>query len=149
MAKLYIMVGVPGSGKTTYALNELKNAVYIGSDAVRYELYGNEKQIVRGYRRVHRILEERIIQSLSRDDDVVVDCSNITRNARKRLINLAPEGTEIIVIFIDKPLRITLKNNLSRMRHVPGPGIICMKILLQKPAKSEGIDRIIHICAQK
>ena len=46
MPTIYLIIGVPASGKTTWAkekLKELDNAVYTGSDSIRLELWGNEQ----------------------------------------------------------------------------------------------------------
>lgn len=46
MPTIYLMIGVPASGKTTWAKEKLKkldNAIYIGSDSIRLELWGNEQ----------------------------------------------------------------------------------------------------------
>ena len=43
--KLEILIGIPGSGKSTYAKEEHEsnsNSVYLSSDKIREELYGNE-----------------------------------------------------------------------------------------------------------
>lgn len=55
MPTLYIMVGIPGAGKTTYAKNEFSHATYIGADALREKLYGKELTL-RGYRRIHSLM---------------------------------------------------------------------------------------------
>ena len=42
---LILLVGIPGSGKTTYAekyIKENPNAVHLSSDKIRAELWGNE-----------------------------------------------------------------------------------------------------------
>ena len=39
MQTVYIMVGVPGAGKTTFAKRYLPHAVYLGTDSIREELY--------------------------------------------------------------------------------------------------------------
>ena len=46
MAKLNIMIGIPGSGKTKYAKTELltDNAVYLSSDDMRVDMFGFEDQ---------------------------------------------------------------------------------------------------------
>ena len=40
-ATLYLLVGVPGAGKTTWAMQHPK-LVHISSDAIRKELFGKE-----------------------------------------------------------------------------------------------------------
>ena len=50
MQKVYFMIGVPGAGKTTYATTELSHAVYLGTDAIRKELFGKELTL-RGHRK--------------------------------------------------------------------------------------------------
>ena len=42
MSNFYMMVGLPGSGKTTFAHNIEKGAVVISSDTIRKELWGSE-----------------------------------------------------------------------------------------------------------
>ena len=46
MAALNIMIGIPGSGKSSYATKYLltNNSVYLSSDDIRIELYGFEDQ---------------------------------------------------------------------------------------------------------
>ena len=46
MAKLNIMIGIPGSGKTKYAKTELStdNTVYLSSDDIRVDMFGFEDQ---------------------------------------------------------------------------------------------------------
>lgn len=57
MATLYLMVGISGAGKTTWAKKQLSGAEYIGSDGIRMELFGKELTL-KGYHRVHRIMNE-------------------------------------------------------------------------------------------
>ena len=45
MATVYMMVGIPGAGKTTYAKEVLSHCVYLGTDAIRKELFGKELTI--------------------------------------------------------------------------------------------------------
>ena len=46
MPKLIYLVGIPGSGKSYYAktiLKEFSSCVYLSSDELRKEFYGDEK----------------------------------------------------------------------------------------------------------
>ena len=56
MPTLYILVGVPGSGKTTYAKQRFPDIVRIGSDDLRKKRFGPALTL-RGHRQVHRILQ--------------------------------------------------------------------------------------------
>ena len=43
MNKLTLLIGIPGSGKTTYAnKNKKENEIILSSDTIRQELFGNE-----------------------------------------------------------------------------------------------------------
>ena len=44
MANFYMMVGLPGSGKTTFVHNIEKGAIVISSDIIRKELWGSEEK---------------------------------------------------------------------------------------------------------
>ena len=59
MATMYLMVGISGAGKTTWAKTRLAGAEYIGSDGIRVELFGKELTL-KGYHRVHRIMNQRM-----------------------------------------------------------------------------------------
>ena len=80
MQTVYIMVGVPGAGKTSFA-KKLQNVSYLGTDDIRKELYGNELTL-RGHGKVHQILHKRISQELNSGKDVVIDCMNIRKKQR-------------------------------------------------------------------
>lgn len=140
--KLYMMVGVPGSGKTTYALTRIENAVYLGTDAIRKELYGCESAFW-GHRKVHSILHQRLLNALSQGHDVVIDCTNITRKRRKKVLSLLPDDCEAIAVYIQTPLIQTLKQNRMRKRHVPWLGIVLMRLRLSVPEEKEGFAKIV------
>lgn len=107
MATLYIMSGIPGSGKTTYAEKHLSHAVYIGSDAIRKELYGKEMTL-RGYRMIHRLMIERAYSNLKAGRDVVVDSVHGSRKARRRYLRTLPPGAKATVVYMDIPVSVAL-----------------------------------------
>ena len=144
MQTVYIMVGVPGAGKTTFAKRYLPHAVYLGTDSIREELYGRELTL-RGRKRVRRILYDRMKETLAAGDDIVIDCTNITRRRRKMLLDKLPSGTRAVAIYLDTPLMAALQNNRRRKRHVPMIGICTMYQTLSEPSETEGFARVYKI----
>lgn len=144
MQKVYFMIGVPGAGKTTYATTELSHAVYLGTDAIRKELFGKELTL-RGHRKVHQLLHQRLLLAISAGKDVVIDCTNTTKKRRKVLLNLLPSHCMAIAVFMDTPLHRALKQNHMRDRHVPVLGICSMWHGLSVPVKEEGFEEILRV----
>ena len=146
MPTLYMMVGIPGAGKTTYAKNELSHAVYIGADALREQFYGKEMTL-RGYRSIHRIMLKSAREYLRQGHDVVIDCTNISVNTRKQYQSILTRRDKIIAVYVNVPVWQALLNNRKRKRHVPMLGILFMHLRLKKPHKAEGFSEIIQLCA--
>lgn len=144
MATVYVLVGLPGAGKTTYAKTMLKNTVILGTDMIRKEYYGKE-MTPRGYVRVRRELVRRVAKATAAGRDVAVDCTNLTKKRRRRLLLALPEGCRVIAVWIKTPLIQALKNNAARSRHVPVPGILFLNLLLQEPDASEGFYEVMVI----
>lgn len=142
MATLYLMVGIPGAGKTTYAKRRLSKAIRIGSDDIRKELFGKELTL-KGYRNVHRILQRKTARYLANEQDVVVDCMNASVRARKVYFQLLPSNSSIVAIYLDTPFRIALQNNRRRKRQVPPAGILWNWLRIRKPKEKEGFDQVI------
>ena len=144
MNKVYVMVGIPGAGKTTYARTHLKETVYIGTDALRMELYGKELTL-KGRKKVYRLLEMRLWQALDQGMDVVLDCANVTRNRRRQLLAPIPKDCDIIGIVLKTPLKNALKNNKKRQRYVFPGGILLMNLMMSVPKMDEGFHEIYVI----
>lgn len=140
-ATVYMMIGIPGSGKTTYAQSQLHNAVYIGTDAIRYELYGRE-MTVRGRKKVYDLLRKRLRIAVKNEKDVVLDCANTTLHRRKKILRMIPGHCRIIGIWMRTPLQYAIRNNRKRNRHVPVGGIFLMWLFFQQPSSAEGFDKI-------
>ena len=80
---LIVMVGLPGSGKSTKAeeINEEFGIKVYSSDKIRGELYGDENaQINHG--KVFGTLYYRISRALERGEDCIVDATNCSRKDR-------------------------------------------------------------------
>lgn len=144
MQTVYIMIGIPGAGKTTFAKTRLSHAVYLGTDAIREELFGKELTL-RGHKQVHAIMHERMLKLLSEGHDVVIDCTNVTRKRRKKLLDIIPPEHRVIAMYMDTSFFRAVCNNRKRKRHVPLIGILSMYRGLSVPQMEEGFSEIYRI----
>lgn len=142
MQTIYIMCGIPGAGKTTYARQNLSHAVYLGTDGIREELFGKELTL-RGHGRVHRILHRRAREWIAAGKDVVIDCMNLSRKDRKVLLRLIPPHCRAVCVYLATPVRTAIQQNKQRKRKVPTIGILFLRLLrLQEPSSAEGFELI-------
>lgn len=141
MSNLYFLVGLPGSGKTTYA-NSISNVEVFSSDLIRKELFKNEEDQSNN-KLVFNTLHERIKLSLEQKKDVVYDATNVTeKNRIKFLKEIKNIDCNKICILILTDYDICLKNNNSRERKVPEEVIKNMYLKFDIPQYREGWDEI-------
>lgn len=140
MNKLYTMVGIPGSGKSTIA-NQIPNTVVVSSDAIRKELYGAE-EIQGNGKQVFDLVYKRIGKELAKGQDVVFDATNLTPWTRNAVFRFTAEH---IAVFVNTSLDDCLERNAARERKVPEEVIYRMYHSLTCPSKTEGFKTIITI----
>ena len=85
MSKFIMMVGLPGSGKSTVADKYYPNAVWVSSDAIREELWGDASD-QRNPEVVFEEMERRTLEALNDYHDVVYDATNLHSRTRKKLV---------------------------------------------------------------
>lgn len=109
--KLEILIGLPGSGKSTYAKEEHEsdsNSVYLSSDKIREELYGNES--VQGNpAEVFTLMQSRAIEALKNGRDVFYDATNLTRKDRAGILVTTPRYVYKQATVILPHMRCVLK----------------------------------------
>lgn len=143
MANFYMMVGLPGSGKTTFAHNIEKGAIVISSDIIRKELWGSEEK--QGDNKiVFEELEKRVMENLAADKSVVYDATNIKAKKRKdflyRLRKIPNVNT--VCMLMSVPYEQCLERNNERGRVVPEEVIERMYMNFEIPQIREGWNQI-------
>lgn len=141
---LILLVGIPGSGKTTYAKNYIKqnsNIVHLNSDAIRRELYGDEN-IQGNPVDVFTLMQKRAIEALNNGRDVIYDATNITRKDRAGIIAACPKFAKIECHIIWAPIETCIERDAARDRTVGKEVIDRMLKRFQAPYYDEGIDEI-------
>ena len=87
MPTITLLIGLPASGKSTYARRYLSTPI-VSSDALRAELYGDEND-QRHNREVFQVLHARVQMALAHSEDIVVDATNLTMKSRRPLLDMA------------------------------------------------------------
>lgn len=141
---LIMYVGLPGSGKSTLAKDYKEKydpeAVIVSSDAIREEL-GCISDMSRNAE-IFDILKRRIRENIEKQN-VIVDCTNITRKSRADILK-AVDGLDCwkIATVFNTPLEQCLTNNSMRERKVPESVIKNMSKRIEIPDFDEGFDVI-------
>lgn len=144
---IYVMVGIPGSGKSTYAKKlEEKGAVHISLDVIRNKLVEET-----GTRNEGKVFSEGLKQmkeALSHGKDVICDSTNVYIAKRKPYFQVANEfNAKIIAIFVNTDKKECLERNSKRegIAKVPAVAIHTSAKKLVPPTMEEGFDEVIEV----
>ena len=145
-SKVIVLVGLPGSGKSTWATAQ--GHVVLSSDAMRILLSGDESDQTihaRVFRTMRFLLRERLELGAR---VTILDATHLARKWRKPWLTLAARyGASVEAVYFDLPLEECLRRNRSRSRVVPEAAIREMAARLQAPARAEGWARVKTIRA--
>lgn len=121
---LVVLVGVSGSGKSTFARRHFKATEILSSDVCRGLVSDDENnQAATGdaFEVLHFIARKR----LAAGKLTVVDATNVQPEARKPLVQLAREFHCLpVAIVLDVPERVAHERNRSRPDRDFGPHVI-------------------------
>lgn len=153
---LILLIGLPGSGKSTWAKNfvgQHPNYSLVATDTIRERLYSDEA-IQGDWRQIWRtvILEWQCgIQAIHQDrlQGVIYDATNVRRRYRRGAIATARElgFTHLTAYWFDVPLAICLERNYQRTRQVPEEILYRMhrQLMGAPPAVNEGFDELARV----
>ena len=119
MSRLIMMMGIPGSGKSTYIkthLSEFNNPIVVSRDEIRFsmlkpgeEYFSKEKEVFKKY-------IDTINTELANDRDIIADATHLNSTSRKGLLyNVSFTNIDkVIVIYINTSLEEALERNATR-----------------------------------
>ena len=140
MATVYTMVGLPGAGKSTYVNAHKDTCEVVCPDEIRAELYG-DSAIQGDGKKVFDIAFARINEAVKNGKDVIFDATNVTKRARKNVINRVPNACHVAV-FVNTPVEVCKARNQQRARHVPETVIDNMANKMTAPTIEEGFEKV-------
>ena len=146
MADFIMLVGLPASGKSTYA-EKMKNGGFRvhSSDKIREELTGNDNLQDKN-KDVFTILHRRIKNDLRNGISCIYDATNMSMKRRKAFLNeLKKIDCHKICILFAIPIEICKERNQKRDRNVPDDVFDHMLKNFWVPMYYEGWDQIAII----
>jgi predicted kinase len=151
MTQLFLLIGLPASGKSTLTkqlLAQCPQMSLISTDAIRGQLFGCEA--VQGpWLLIWLEIERQFQQAIATANTAIFDATNAQRRHRREVIALARESgfTQIRGIWVDTPVWLCLARNKRRSRQVPEEIILRMHRQLRDapPSLEEGLDSLIRL----
>lgn len=145
-----LMVGLPGSGKSTFTKNiKDKNIVIINRDNIIQSIYPDltyaEAFSKVNQKEVDMILERNIKEAVACNKNIVIDMTNVTCVSRLRKIEMVRDFNPNYmfgVVVLKTPIEECIKN--SNKKGIPGKVVIDMANRFSEPQKNEGYE-YIHI----
>lgn len=144
MTKLYVMIGLPASGKSTIAkeIAKQENAEIISTDELRKELL-NDINSQENNNLIFTEAENRLKANIKNGKNVIFDATNINYKKRRHLLNRFNKyNVEKIAILVATPYEECLERNAKRERKVPEEVITRMYHNFYIPQYYEGFDNI-------
>lgn len=155
MPNVYMLIGIPGSGKSTWVNNQDwindVNVVYASSDQYIEEYAKWEGKTYNDVfdeyiKTATRKMNEDIEHAVSKGLDVVIDQTNVSRRRRKQKLKYFPGYSTRALVF-KTPDDSELERRLSARpgKIIPKHIIDSMKNNLQYPTPDEGFDTVTYI----
>ena len=148
---LYITVGLPGSGKSTYVKNFIKDKEieYLSSDSLR-AVYGKSEEDQTVTPLVFGHIKRKVDEFLKDGKNVLVDATSVNRKERSDYINTAKKyGAKVVAIVFKMDRQGLIERNKKRGdqggRVVPDWVIDKMLNKFEEPSYDEGIDVMIYV----
>ena len=144
---LYVMIGIPGSGKTTIAKNSV-GCVHISRDEIRFSLLSESDNYFKKENQVYKTFIKQINDNLAAGKNVIADATHINQKSRNKLfhnLHIDRSKTIVIAIYVNTPLDICLERNETRKggrTFVPPHEIHNMYTRLEPPTYNEPFDYI-------
>ena len=150
MASLNVMIGLPGSGKSTFIKNHMNTEtdVWVSRDAIRFSLLNDTDEYFAKETMVKNIFFSMINHYLNEGKNVWMDATHLSIASRDKALNrVTAARDEMNAFFFTTPMEYCIERNDKRegRERVPKGHINRMAYQLEPPVPYEGFDKIYFI----
>lgn len=147
--KLYLMCGIPGSGKSTYLKTHFSQPPkVISRDEIRFSIVKEDEEYFSHENEVYAEFISQIKEALKFEREVFADATHLNETSRAktlRALGASLKDVEVNVIWVRVPVEVAIQQNENRKgtrAYVPRSVIRRMYSQMTKPSKEEGFDHI-------
>lgn len=153
---LWMLIGVPGSGKSTWIETHFGNAadhLHVAStDAYIEEVAWNNQKTYNevfkdNIKAAEKSMYEYIIETVKNDHDLVWDQTNMSRKSRAKKLVMIPDHYEKIAVVFQTPEEEELKRRLASRpgKTIPWGVMDTMIKCFNYPELDEGFDKVLYV----
>lgn len=114
---LYIVMGLPGAGKSTWLKEHLNDPIIVSRDIIRFSMINKNSKYFDNEKKVFNEYTDTIQKYLdsSNNIDIYADATHINQKSRNKLLNkLDLKDININILYINTPIEECIKRNNNR-----------------------------------
>jgi predicted kinase len=148
--KVYVLVGVPGSGKSTWVADQLwtEDCAYISSDQLIEEAAAQQgktyNDVFKDYvNTAISLMLDKVIEARDAGKDIIWDQTSVSVKSRKKKFSMLPDYEHIAVVFKtpeEEELRRRLGNRPGK--NIPWEIVSSMINNFEMPTEEEGFKEV-------
>lgn len=155
MPKAYILVGIPGSGKSTWIAKapvDWSNTVVASTDNY---VEREAKKLGKTYTEVFKDImpdavnhmASTVVNAVRNKQDIIWDQTSTTRHTRAKKLRMLPADYETIAVVFPTPDPKELARRLGNRpgKTIPDEVVNDMIARWEEPSEDEGFDKIIYV----
>ena len=144
--KVYITVGIPASGKTSFIRDRIAKygGIHISRDEVRFSMledgdsyFGKENAVFEAFAKK----VQNAIDDANGPNDIYVDATHISFGSRRKILNRldCANVKERVFLYFDVPVEVAIARNANRIGRalVPESSMLSMAKNMTKPTASQ------------
>lgn len=138
MKKLYLMMGISGSGKSSWARDfqsKFSDTIVISRDAVRFSLVKENEAYFAKEKKVFKTFAHLACEAIKAEiNNVILDATHLNFSSRQKILNAIKEplqehGYKVIVMHIDTAPSVSITRDKKRLgREQVGSEVISKQV---------------------